>query len=75
LDVQGAISIDQDSIELDIHDDGTDDERIPPQFGIKSGWSPLSKVMGTSDHFRYSTVVGETTTTSRAVSFYFLLNS
>jgi hypothetical protein len=31
-DVQGAASIDKDSIELDILDDGADDERIPPQL-------------------------------------------
>jgi hypothetical protein len=33
------------------------------------------KVMGISDHFRYSGVAGETTMTSRAMSFYFLLDS
>jgi hypothetical protein len=32
-------------------------------------------VMGTSNHFRYSRVASETTMTSRAVSFYFLLDS
>jgi hypothetical protein len=46
-----------------------------PGFGIKSRWSLRSKVMGTSDYFRYSGVVGETAMTSRAVSFYFLLDS
>jgi hypothetical protein len=46
-----------------------------PGFGIKSGWSPRSKVMGTSDHLRYSGVVGPTDMTSRAVSFCFLLGS
>jgi hypothetical protein len=44
-------------------------------FGIKSGWSLWSKVMGTLDHFRYSGVVGETTMTSWAVNFCFLLGS
>jgi hypothetical protein len=46
-----------------------------PGFGTKSGWSLWSKVMGTSDHLRYSRVAGETVMTSRAVSFYFRLDS
>jgi hypothetical protein len=46
-----------------------------PGYGTKSGWSLRSKVMGTSDHFRYSGVVGETAMTSQAVSFYFLVDS
>jgi hypothetical protein len=33
-------------------------------FGTKSGWSLRSKVMGTSDHLKYSGVVGETSMTS-----------
>jgi hypothetical protein len=31
-----------------------------PSFGIKFGWSMRSKVMGTSNHLRYSGVAGET---------------
>jgi hypothetical protein len=46
-----------------------------PGFGTMSGWSLRSKVMGTLDHLRYSGVAGETAMTSRAVSFYFLLDS
>jgi hypothetical protein len=46
-----------------------------PSFGTKSWWSLRSKVMGTSDHLCYLGVVGETDMTSRAVSFYFLLDS
>jgi hypothetical protein len=46
-----------------------------PVFGIKSQWSLWSKVMGTSDHFKYAGVVGETAKTSRAVSLCFLLGS
>jgi hypothetical protein len=46
-----------------------------PDFGIKSRWSLRLKVMGTSDHFRYSGVAGETAMTSQAVSFYFLFGS
>jgi hypothetical protein len=46
-----------------------------PSFGTKSEWSLLSKVMETSDHFRYSGVAGETAMTSRAVSFCFRLDS
>jgi hypothetical protein len=46
-----------------------------PSFGMKSGWSLQSKVIGTSDHFRYSGVAGSIVMTSRAVSFYFLLES
>jgi hypothetical protein len=42
-----------------------------PGFGTKSGWSLRSKVMGTSDHLRYSAVVCETAMTSWAVSFCF----
>jgi hypothetical protein len=40
-----------------------------PGFGIKSGWSPWSKVMGILDHLRYSGVAGLTTKTSQAVRF------
>jgi hypothetical protein len=43
-------------------------------FGMKYGWSLRSKVIGTSDHFRNSGVVGETDMTSGAVSFCFLLD-
>jgi hypothetical protein len=46
-----------------------------PSYGIKSGWSLRSKVMGTLDHFRYSGVAGKTAMTSLDVSFYFLLDS
>jgi hypothetical protein len=46
-----------------------------PGFGTKFDWSLQSKVIGTSDHFRYLGVVGETTMTSWAMSFYFLLDS
>jgi hypothetical protein len=46
-----------------------------PSFDTKSGWSLWSKVIGTSDHFRYSGVAGETAMTSRAMSFYFHLDS
>jgi hypothetical protein len=42
-----------------------------PSFGTNFGWSLRSKVMGTSDHFRYSGVAGETAMTSQAESFYF----
>jgi hypothetical protein len=45
-DVQGATSIDEDSIELDILDDEANYES--PDFGTKSGWLLQSKVMGTS---------------------------
>jgi hypothetical protein len=44
-------------------------------FGIKSGWSLRSKVMGTSDHLRYSGMAGETAMTSRVVNFCFCLDS
>jgi hypothetical protein len=43
-----------------------------PDFGMKSEWSLRSKVMWTSDHFRYSGVAGKTFMTSQAMSFYFL---
>jgi hypothetical protein len=46
-----------------------------PGFGTKSGWSLRSKVMETLSHLTYSGVVGETTITSRAMSFCFLLDS
>jgi hypothetical protein len=46
-----------------------------PSFGTKLGWSLWSKVMGTSDHLRYSGVAGETAMTSRVVSLCFLLDS
>jgi hypothetical protein len=44
-------------------------------FGTKFGWSLQSKVMGTSDHLRYSVVAGETAMTSQAVSFCFFIDS
>jgi hypothetical protein len=46
-----------------------------PSFGTKSGWSLRSKVMGTSDHFRYSRVLDPTAMISQMVSFYFFLDS
>jgi hypothetical protein len=46
-----------------------------PGFGIKCRWSLRLKVMGTWDHFRYSEVAGETAMISRAMSFYFVLDS
>jgi hypothetical protein len=46
-----------------------------PDFGIKYEWSLRSKVMETSDHFRYSRVAGETDMTYQVVSFGFLLDS
>jgi hypothetical protein len=49
--------------------------RYRPGFGTKSGWSLQSNVMGTSDYFRYSGVACDTAMTSRAVSFYFHLDS
>jgi hypothetical protein len=74
-EVKGAASIHQHSVELDVLYDRPDNQRIPPSFGIKSGWSPQLKVMGTLDHLRYSGVAGPTAKTSRAVSFFFLLGS
>jgi hypothetical protein len=46
-----------------------------PDVGMKSGPSLRLTVMDTSDHFRYSGLAGPTVMTSRAVSFYFLLDS
>jgi hypothetical protein len=46
-----------------------------PGFGTKFRWSLRSKVMETSDHLRYSGVVGETVMTSRVMSFCFRLDS
>jgi hypothetical protein len=43
-----------------------------PDFGKKFGWSLRSKVMGTSDHFRYSEVAGETAMTSWAEFLFHL---
>jgi hypothetical protein len=74
-DVQRATSIDEVSVELYIVDDGLVMRGYRPGFGTKFGWSLWSKVMGTSNHFRYSEVVGETTMTSRAMSFCFVLDS
>jgi hypothetical protein len=74
-DIQGAVSIDEDSVELDVLDNGLTMTGYYPSFGTKPRWSLHSKVMGISDHLRYSRVVGETAMTSRAVSFCFLLDS
>jgi hypothetical protein len=46
-----------------------------PNFEMKSTWSLWLKVIGTLDEFRYSGVAGDTTMTSWAVSFCFLLDS
>jgi hypothetical protein len=46
-----------------------------PGFGTKSGWSLRSKVIKTSDLFRYSGVAGEIDMTMRAMNFLFLLDS
>jgi hypothetical protein len=46
-----------------------------PGLGKKSVWSLRPKVMGTSDHLRYTGLAGETAMTSRAVSFCFRLKS
>jgi hypothetical protein len=46
-----------------------------PSFRMKSGWLLRSKVIGTSDHFRYLGVADPTTMTSRVVNFCFLLDS
>jgi hypothetical protein len=43
-------------------------------FGMKSRWSLQSKVMGSSDHFKYSGVTSDTSMTSRVVSFFFLFD-
>jgi hypothetical protein len=45
-----------------------------PGFGTKTGWSLRSKLMGNSNHYRYSRVAGETVMTSRVVSFCFPLD-
>jgi hypothetical protein len=42
--VQGATSIDKDSVELYILDDGANDERIPPQL-----WHKVQVVAGDRD--------------------------
>jgi hypothetical protein len=44
-----------------------------PGFSTKSGWS--LRVIGTSDHLRYSRVASEAAITSQAVSFCFRLDS
>jgi hypothetical protein len=59
--------IDNDSIELDILDDGADNQRVPTRL-----WDEGN---GYLDHLRYSGVVGDVAITSRAVSFCFLLDS
>jgi hypothetical protein len=51
-EVKGGAYIHQHSVELDVLYNGADNQRTPPGFGIKSEWSPQSKVMGTSDHLR-----------------------
>jgi hypothetical protein len=47
-------------------------EGYRPSFRMKFGWSLQSKVIGTSDHFRYSGMVGPIAMTFRVVSFCFL---
>jgi hypothetical protein len=42
---------------------------------MKSKWSLRLKVIGSSDHVRYSGMARDTAMTYRAVSFYFLLDS
>jgi hypothetical protein len=74
-DVQGATSVDEDSVELDILNDGANYERIPPRLWHKV--RVVTAVEGDGDlrPFKVLGVVGETTMTYRAVSFCFLLNS
>jgi hypothetical protein len=73
--IQGSTDIDEDSVELDILDNGANYEKIPPWRWQKVGVALWSKVIGTSDHLRYLGVAGETAMTSWAMSFCFLLDS
>jgi hypothetical protein len=74
-DVQGASSIDEDKVELDILDNGANYERILPRLWCKV-WV-VAAVEGDGDlgPFKVLKVAGETAMTSRAVSFCFLLDS
>jgi hypothetical protein len=63
-DVQGAVFIDKDSIELDILDNGANNERVPPRHWYKVWVVTMVESGGASDHFRYSRVVSETVMTS-----------
>jgi hypothetical protein len=48
-DVEAAASVHEDHGELDVDDDGVDNERVLSWARTWSGWSPWSKVMGLSD--------------------------
>jgi hypothetical protein len=49
-------------------------EGYRPSFRMKFGCSLRSKVIGTSDHFRYSGMVGPIAMTFQVVCFCFLLD-
>jgi hypothetical protein len=50
--VEAAASVHEDLGELDVADDGVDNDGYFPGLGTQSGWSPWSKVMGLSDQSR-----------------------
>jgi hypothetical protein len=74
-DVQGAASINKDSVELDVLDNGANNERVPPRLWYKVRVVIVVEGDGDLRHFRYSEVAGETAMTSRAVSLCFLLDT
>jgi hypothetical protein len=74
-DVQGAASIDKDSVELDILDDGANDKRIPPRLWYEVQVVTTVKDDGDLGPLKVLRVAGETIVTSPAVSFCFLLDS
>jgi hypothetical protein len=73
--VQGAASINEDSVELDILDDGGDYKQIPPRLWHKVWVVPGVEGNGDLIPLKVHRVAGESAITSRAVSFCFLLDS
>jgi hypothetical protein len=70
-----AATIDEDSVELDISDNGADNHRISPRLRYKVWVVAVVKGNGDLRPFKVLGVAGLTTMTSRAVSFCFLLGS
>jgi hypothetical protein len=74
-DVQGATSINEDSVELYILDDGANYERISPRLWYKVRVVIAVEGDGDLGPFKVLRVEGETAMTSQAMSFCFLLDS
>jgi hypothetical protein len=74
-EIEGATSMNEHSVELNVFYDGADYQRIPPRLWYKV-WE-VTAVKGKDDlrPSMYSRVAGPTPRTSRSMSFCFVLGS